>query len=141
MKISELFKKSRIASRLLEETLYAEALREIENGVRRDGLWARAVAKSGGNQESAKALYIDLRVQALRDELDLYRIQLRNGEAEASRSYSNEPSSQAEKAQLCPLEGASLDREARIQTVLREKLGREPTEQEINKAKWEGMCL
>jgi hypothetical protein len=30
------------ASRLTEEAFYAEALREIESGMRRDGIWAMA---------------------------------------------------------------------------------------------------
>lgn len=58
--------------RLTEEVLYAEALREIEAGTRRDGLWAKALAESGGNQDLANAVYIKLRVRALRDEATLW---------------------------------------------------------------------
>lgn len=57
--------------RLTEEALYAEALRECEAGIRRDGLWAKALAKSGMRQGEAQAYYLKLRVQSLRDEINL----------------------------------------------------------------------
>ena len=40
--------------RLAEEMLYAEAIREIEQGVRRDGLWGKALADSEGDEKKAK---------------------------------------------------------------------------------------
>ena len=54
--------------RLTEEVLYAEVLREMEAGIRRDGLWAKAFSEAGGEEAPSKARYIKLRVQALRDE-------------------------------------------------------------------------
>lgn len=60
------------AYRLTEEALYAEALREIESGQRRDGLWAKAMAESNMDQGKAQAKYIKLRVQSLRDEATLF---------------------------------------------------------------------
>ena len=59
------------ASRLLEEAFYAEALREIESGMRRDGIWAMAMAESDMDQGRAAAKYIKLRVQSLKDEAAL----------------------------------------------------------------------
>lgn len=59
------------SSRITEEALYAEALREVEAGLRRDGLWAKALAKTGMRQQDAQAYYLELRVQSLRDEIDL----------------------------------------------------------------------
>ena len=138
MSISDLYKKSRISSRLVEEELYAEALRELEQGIRRDGLWAKAFAKSEGNEEKAKALYIELRVQAYRDELALYEMQLEEKKREHTQSEQNikgegkDQNNSAEKMQA---------REESIKLILRKKLGREPTAIEIEKAKWEGMCL
>jgi len=64
-------RKSGVTSRITEEILYAEALREVEAGIRRDGLWAKALADSGMNQQEASARYLKLRVQSLRDEIDL----------------------------------------------------------------------
>ena len=66
------FKGARSASgRLADEALYAEALREIESGVRRDGIWARALSECTMDQAKAAARYIELRVQAMKDELTL----------------------------------------------------------------------
>ena len=59
--------------RLAEEMLYAEAMREIEQGIRRDGLWGKAIADSEGDDKKAKGLYLKLRVQALKDELEVVR--------------------------------------------------------------------
>lgn len=59
------------ASRLTEEAFYAEALREIESGMRRDGIWAMAMAESDMDQGRAGARYIKLRVQSLKDEMTL----------------------------------------------------------------------
>ena len=44
------FFKSNAENRLSEEVVYAEVLREIEAGVRRDGLWAKAMASSLGRK-------------------------------------------------------------------------------------------
>ena len=59
--------------RLAEEMLYAEAMREIEQGIRRDGLWGKAIAESDGDDKKAKALYLKLRVQSLKDELEIFQ--------------------------------------------------------------------
>ena len=69
--IDDLFK-SNAESRLSEEIIYAEVLREIEAGVRRDGLWARAIANANGNDGAARSEYIKLRVQSLKDEIGIY---------------------------------------------------------------------
>jgi len=60
------------AYRLTEEALYAEALREIESGQRRDGIWAKAMAESDMDQDKAGAKYIKLRVQSLKDEVTVF---------------------------------------------------------------------
>lgn len=50
----------------LEEDLWACALREFESSERREGLWAKAFAQSGGNEAAAKAQYLRERVEQLR---------------------------------------------------------------------------
>jgi hypothetical protein len=60
------------AYRLTEEALYAEALREIESGQRRDGIWAKAMAESDMDAGKAGAKYIKMRVQALKDEITVF---------------------------------------------------------------------
>jgi hypothetical protein len=62
--------------RLTEEAIYGEVLHEIENGIRRDGLWAKALAESRDSVEQAKSRYIRLRVQALKDEIAVARISM-----------------------------------------------------------------
>ena len=64
--------RTRVAStRLREEAIYAEVLREIESGTRRDGLYAKAIAECNGDIASANAAYIRLRVQSIRDEIEI----------------------------------------------------------------------
>lgn len=65
------FRTQSAVSRLAEEALYAEAMREIESGIRRDGIWAMALAEANMDQSKAVARYIKLRVQSLKDEMDL----------------------------------------------------------------------
>jgi hypothetical protein len=60
-----------VTTRITEEILYAEVLREIESGIRRDGLWAKALSQSNMQQDAAKARYIKLRVQSLKDEVEI----------------------------------------------------------------------
>lgn len=59
------------AYRLTEEALYSEVLREMESGVRRDGLWAKALAESAMDTNKAHAQYIKYRVQSLKDEAEI----------------------------------------------------------------------
>jgi hypothetical protein len=40
--------------RFTEEALYAEVLREMEDGIRRDGLWAKALSEAGCEEASLK---------------------------------------------------------------------------------------
>ena len=65
------FKQPSASDRLLEEQLYSDVLNEVQSGVKREGLWAKAIAKSNGNESKAKSLYIEFRVQSMRDDLEL----------------------------------------------------------------------
>ncbi len=52
-----MFKKmrtSKAAKRLREEVIYKYVLDEISAGLRRDGLWAKAIANANGNEDVAK---------------------------------------------------------------------------------------
>ena len=55
-------------SRLVEERLYEMVMDELESGNIRKGIWAKAVAKSNGNDSQAKSKYLELRVESLKDE-------------------------------------------------------------------------
>lgn len=59
--------------RLVEEKIYEKVVQELAQGHRRDGLWAKALAVSNGVDEKAKALYIQYRVQSIRDEAELLK--------------------------------------------------------------------
>jgi hypothetical protein len=85
------------STRITEEVLYAEAIREVEDGVRRDGLWAKALAQSNMQEQPAQAAYLKLRVQSLRDEVELFTQgaqraarQKRDGETQLSTAQRQE---------------------------------------------------
>lgn len=65
------------AVRITEEILYAEVLREMEQGIRRDGLWAQAMSSSNMQENEALAKYITLRVQSIKDEISLLKKQIK----------------------------------------------------------------
>ena len=50
-----------------EEALYKQAYEELEQGKERKGLWAKAVTKSKGDTDRAESIYIELRVDSLRN--------------------------------------------------------------------------
>lgn len=50
----------------IEEEHYAVALREAEGDSRVEGIWGKALAKSEGDIQYAKSLYIQFRVEALK---------------------------------------------------------------------------
>jgi len=45
------------------ELIHALVLREMQDGIIRDGLWAKAVLESGSDKAKAKATYIRLRAK------------------------------------------------------------------------------
>ncbi len=73
------------AQRLNEEKLYAYVLDEMDQGIKRNGLWAKAISDARGIDGKAEALYIKYRVQSLYDEgniLDLVLDEVRKTEKE-----------------------------------------------------------
>jgi hypothetical protein len=62
------FKRGAAAHRLLEEKIYEYVALEMQNGIRRDGLWAKALVLGEGSEEKARSNYIMLRVRSLKDE-------------------------------------------------------------------------
>ena len=70
--IKDLKARQRVAKYLStaqEQALYALVVDEIANDGVVPGLWAMAIAKSGGDESKAKAKYLELRVDLLREEL------------------------------------------------------------------------
>lgn len=64
-------KQAVIVNRLAEEKIFEQVLREIESGLRRDGLRAKALHKSRENKQEARSLYIEYRVQPITDEPEI----------------------------------------------------------------------
>ncbi len=61
----------RSAERLIEEKLYEQVALELQEGKKRAGIWAKALANSNGSEDKAQSLYIQYHVQALKDEMIL----------------------------------------------------------------------
>ena len=69
-KLLEKFKNA--DDRQREELVYKEILIEIQEGIRRDGLWAKALVDAEGDKDKVEALYIKYRAQSLFDEINHY---------------------------------------------------------------------
>ena len=83
MGIFDKVKKETINSRLYEEKLYEAALEEFENNEIRKGLYAKALSKADGDKEKANGIYLKLRVQSIKDEIDSEQINNR----ETAKAY------------------------------------------------------
>ena len=68
MSIIGRFRSAAAARRKLEEILYECVATELSNGEQKAGLWAQALAETDYDEKKAKAKYITLRVQSLKDE-------------------------------------------------------------------------
>ncbi len=68
------FKVRNIINRENDEFLYGEVLTEMNNGTIHKNLWAKAMAMSDGNEAKTKSLYMQYRVQKIKDELQLIEI-------------------------------------------------------------------
>lgn len=60
-------KKKVIKNRVQDEILYEYVLNEMEQGIKIKGLWAKAFAHSSGNEGKTSALYMQYRVQSIKD--------------------------------------------------------------------------
>jgi hypothetical protein len=63
------FSDHRVRERKLEEMAYEQALRELTAGEPRPGVMAKALAECGGDEAKARARYLELAVQSIRDDL------------------------------------------------------------------------
>ena len=83
------------ASKLAEEQLYAQAAEEVASGQIRQGLWAKAIAETGGDEAAAKAHYLQLRVEIMKAEAEVTDYARKQAAKEADKesagdSYSTE---------------------------------------------------
>jgi FtsZ-interacting cell division protein ZipA len=65
------FRKKTATARLIEEQFYEQVVHELQQGRKRDGLWAKALVNSEGSEQKAKSLYIEYRVQSIKDEIQI----------------------------------------------------------------------
>ncbi len=54
--------------RKAEEALLAEVMKEVSQGNRREGVWAKALIDSDGDEEKAQPLYITYAIQSIVDD-------------------------------------------------------------------------
>lgn len=99
-------------ARLLEESLYLQVVEELAAGHRRDGLWAKAIVNTDGDEQKAKALYIKYRVQSILDEAAV--------EAEKEAEL-EEVKQQEEMRQKAEEDHAARQKMAREKEVARQK--------------------
>ena len=57
-------------SRQDEELIYKDILKEMDSGVIREGLYAKALANSKGDETQANALYMKYRLRSIKDEME-----------------------------------------------------------------------
>jgi len=124
--------------RIDEEKYYELVASELENGMRKKGLWLKALSKSNGDENKANSLYVSFRVQAIKDEFEIDEI---SNKKELEKVEDTKKSVAVKKHQTNEDAISIKNREARIRNVLQDKLKREPTGKEICAAKWSGMCL
>jgi len=63
------FKKLSVAHRKSDEAVYSIVAQEMEDGVRHNGRWLKALEQAEGNKEKQVAEYIKLSVESLRDQI------------------------------------------------------------------------
>lgn len=68
------FKKIAITNRANDEILYEYVMNEIEDNYKVKGLWAKAYANSNGDDNKVEPLYMQLRVQAIKDKFTALEI-------------------------------------------------------------------
>lgn len=59
------------AQRISDEAIFGQVASEIQQGQKRDGLWAKALTLANMDESKARPIYIKLRVQSIKDELTL----------------------------------------------------------------------
>jgi len=97
MGLFDSIKQRQINNRMKDEILYEYVLDEIESGDVSKGLWAKAIAFSEGEENKIQSLYMQYRVQALKDYFTSLQIAYNKLSKKAIHDYvntQNEPSKQ-----------------------------------------------
>ena len=83
--------------RLAEEARFEVVCKELDQGIKKPGLWLKAKTEAKGNIDMAEAIYAGLRVQSLKDEEDMLRA---GSEAKIARKEKARLAEEAEAARL-----------------------------------------
>ena len=78
-----------------DEKFFEQVADELEEGSRKKGLWLKAETKAGGDEDKARLLYIEWRVEQLSGEE--FEAQRQKEEAELELHPENPPSQKKEK--------------------------------------------
>lgn len=113
MSLFSRIKAVRAVSLLQEEELYAAAALEMANGEIRSGLFARALAETGGDESSARAKYLKLRVETMKAERDLIEYATQQDRQPLPKSNASKPP-RLEKQPLEDQPCAENDREKQV---------------------------
>lgn len=83
-------KKMAIEKRLEDQILYEYVLDELEADIKIKGLWAKAYANSGGDNNKIEPLYMQYRVQSIKDLLTAMKIAYESLSKQQIRTYLND---------------------------------------------------
>jgi hypothetical protein len=103
--------------RLTEEARFEVVCKELDQGIKKPGLWLKAKTEAKGNIDMAEAIYAGLRVQSLKDEEDMLRA---GSEAKIARKEKARLVEEAEAARV--VKAARLAEEARIEREIQREL-------------------
>jgi hypothetical protein len=103
--------------RLTEEARFEVVCKELDEGIKRPGLWLKAKTEARGNMNAAEAIYAGLRVQSLKDEEEMLRA---GSEAKIARKEKARLAEEAEDARV--VEAARLTEEARIEREIQREI-------------------
>jgi hypothetical protein len=119
----EKLKRFVVGSRLADERVYEEVVRELRIGIRRQGLWAKAFADADGNEEKAQALYLRYRAQSIRDENEINRVAQEQADSVAAEARAWQQLSVESKLRLKLIEKGYIVKKAGSGWAVREPLG------------------
>lgn len=111
----EKVKRANIVDRKAGDSLYTVVAKEMEEGWRHEGQWIKALELSGGNKEKQVAEYIKLRVQSLKDDVEIMKSMPSDDwgvPAAEPKAIQRDPISRQEVEEFSNLlrQGVSLDR-------------------------------
>ena len=84
-KIKDTFFAPRAMDRLVEEKLYEMIAEELSRDEKRVGLWTKALGNAEGDEGKVEGLYIEYRLQSMKDEATVLEAVIRAVEEEKKK--------------------------------------------------------